>query len=480
MASGLDNERLSLTFRSRPDLIENIKRAADNPSRVTLFNDIASFVYDQIYAGNEPASKRRKLDATEGEGRGANGHVSSMLPARHATAASSGHAVALAAATEAVLLEIRDISVSLPQRKKLSLCFTKNYLYARAANDTGPVQGIAYAWKDIEHVFYVPVPEKAQQQFNYILFPRDAALASLSKATPPSDIVDPLIFTVPATAPKPGSVGGASAGLASPFSDSYSTLLHWALENQLRSSGNPCVCDVVSTNAEVFHSVSRQVLRPNEKAVHVRAFRGSKDGYLFFLPTGILWCFKKPLLFLPLDRIAAVSYTNVLQRTFNIVVEVDVYGSTEEVEFAMVDQEDYGTIDETYVRRHGLQDRSMAERRKAKRQLIENARGEGKRRGGGGGEAISTETGGGTGIGEADREEEDDGLTELQRAEKQLQDQEDELEEDYDPGSSGDSDGSNESSEDEGDGEDDDEEEVENHEVAGNMSGDEDGHGVEA
>src|SRR5699024_11158653 len=101
------------------------------------------------------------------------------------------------------------------------------------------------------------------------------------------------------------------------------------------------------------------------------------DGYLFFLPNGILWGFKKPLLFIPLDRVAAVSYTSVLQRTFNMVVEVFVGDgeATEEVEFGMIDQADYEGIDESYVKRNRLQDRSMADARKAKLELAENMKG---------------------------------------------------------------------------------------------------------
>ncbi len=52
-------------------------------------------------------------------------------------------------AAETVLLEIKDISVSIPQRKKFDLCFTKHYLYARASGTMSPVPGIVYAWKDI-------------------------------------------------------------------------------------------------------------------------------------------------------------------------------------------------------------------------------------------------------------------------------------------------------------------------------------------
>lgn len=222
----------------------------------------------------------------------------------------------------------------------------------------------------------------------------------------------------------------------------------------MRSAGNQ-TCQLVASDPKVFHSVARQAHRPNEAAVHVKAFRGSKDGFLFFLPTGILWGFKKPILFLPLDRIVAVSYTNVLRTTFNMVVEMetsDGNGSIEkEIEFGMIDQEDYQGIDETYVRRHGLADRSMAEQRKAKRELVENSK---------------------KSSGENDAEESTgaaaETMTELERAqreaEQRLQDEEDELEEDYDPGSDGESEGEGSSSaedDEEDEGEVDDEEDEE-------------------
>lgn len=221
----------------------------------------------------------------------------------------------------------------------------------------------------------------------------------------------------------------------------------------MRSAGNQS-CKLIASDPKMFHSVARQLHRPNEKAVHVKAFRGSKDGFLFFLPTGILWGFKKPILFLPLDRIVAVSYTNVLQRTFNMVVELedqvasDSGSATEkEIEFGMLDQEDYQGIDEIYVRRHGLADRSMAERRKAKRELVENGKKFASE------DDINHQEGVGGGV---------EAMSELERAqleaEQQLQDEEDELEEDYDPGTEGESEGEGESSEED---EEDEEEEAE-------------------
>lgn len=190
----------------------------------------------------------------------------------------------------------------------------------------------------------------------------------------------------------------------------------------------------MKADEKLFHSVQRQAHRPNEKALHVKAFRGSKDGYLFFLPIGILWGFKKPLMFIPHSRITAVSYVNVLQRTFNLSVDVDLSDGeqerVEEIEFSMLDQEDFAGID-GFVKRHGLQDKSMAEQRKAKRENVN---------------VVKDEDGNVVGTAEAG---------DLEAAAQQAEDEEDEEEEDYDPGSEGDSEGSG-SSDEESDDDDDD------------------------
>ena len=155
-------------------------------------------------------------------------------------------------------------------------------------------------------------------------------------------------------------------------------------------------------------------------------------GYLFFTAVGILWGFKKPLAYFSFDSINSVSYTSVLQRTFNLNVAVadpNNPSEVEEIEFAMVDQADYAGIDE-YIKVHGLHDASMAEQRRAKRLNVNKP-------------PLGAQDG------DLDAEDEE---TELQKAERALQDQEDDEEEDYDPGSDEDSDGSG-ASQDEEDGE---------------------------
>lgn len=155
------------------------------------------------------------------------------------------------------------------------------------------------------------------------------------------------------------------------------------------------------------------------------------------MPTGIFFGFKKPLAFFPFAAIESISYTSVLQRTFNLVITTSTtssgsneVNSTEDIEFSMLDQADFAGIDE-YVKRHGLNDASMAQERRAKAYNVNKVKGEEGQAANNG--AVPGEVG-------------EDGLTELQRAEQALQDAEDEEEEDYEA-SGGESDGEGEESE---------------------------------
>lgn len=199
-----------------------------------------------------------------------------------------------------------------------------------------------------------------------------------------------------------------------------------------------------------FASAVPEPHRKSEKAYHVKAFRGSKDGYLFFLSDGILFGFKKPLLFLAFDDIESISYTSVLQRTFNLSVayrkpgaedgEGDGEGDeSEEIEFSMLDQADYAGIND-YVQRHGLNDASLAAGRRAKSEIKKKASANG------GAEGVEND------------DDDDDGRTELEKAEQQLQDEESEEDEDFDPDAHDDDASGSESDGSDSDDDDDDEE----------------------
>ena len=153
-------------------------------------------------------------------------------------------------------------------------------------------------------------------------------------------------------------------------------------------------------------------------------------GYLFFLSSGIFFGFKKPLIFFAFENIESISYTSVLQRTFNLNIATRLASNpdeSQEFEFCMIDQANHAGID-AYIRKHGLQDASLAEARRARKLNINGAKGEDQ------GDDVTN--------GE-DRE------SELQKAQRELEDREEEEEEDYDPDDDDDSDGSATSSEDE-------------------------------
>lgn len=286
--------------------------------------------------------------------------------------------------------------------------------------------------------FCLPVPDKAQKQFNYVFFVKGSEL--VTKASP--DTIDALVFTISATAPKPGTIFGSDMAIANTVNDEYKTLFDYYITQQLKAAGNGVT--IQEGNAKIFHSAIKEAHRPKEPAIHVKAFRGSKDGYIYFLPNGILWAFKKPLMFIPLNQIVAVSYVAVLQRTFNVVVEVE-HGNDEdddeereEIEFGMIDQEDYENVD-GYMKRHGLDDASMADQRKAKRLGVNVVKNED-------GEKVDVGD-----AGELQKAQQEAVL--LQQADLDSDEDEGTDGEDFDPGSEGDSEGSG-SSDDESDDDD--------------------------
>ena len=97
-------------------------------------------------------------------------------------------------------------------------------------------------------------------------------------------------------------------------------------------------------------------------------------------------------------------------------------GEEEEIEFSMLDQMDFAGIDE-YIKRHGLNDASLATQRRAKKYGVNDAKV--KKEANGNGAATTAAEMEGLEVEDGDEE------TELQKAERALQDEEDEMEEDY-------------------------------------------------
>ncbi|PSK48643.1 hypothetical protein B9Z65_54 [Elsinoe australis] len=391
-------EQLRSAFSQDQNLCNRVLAAAQQSrEQLQLSLDIARyFTRGAVTNGTNDtsASKKRKLDADP--------DTTTSLDLSSCT----------------TLLSLPDTSFTIPIRKKASLDIL-------ASNPTSPStapgglritsKDITYTitWPQIAHIFCVPVPEKAAKTHNFVIL-------LLSPASGETQFV----FSLPET-----KYTGTS-DLAGE-NDTWVSLAGRTLNAYLAPHGR----GVTLPDEEQFASAVPQSHRKGEAAYHVKAHLGSKEGYLFFLGTGVLFGFKKPVMFFPFERVESTSYTSVLQRTFNLVVTaVKEDGERDEVEFGMIDQADFAGID-AYVKGHGLNDASMAEQRMAKRIGVNDPR---RRKGEKDGEGAEVVQNG---------EEE----SELVKAERQLQDEEDEEEEDYDPGSEGESEGEGSESEEEGD-----------------------------
>jgi hypothetical protein len=293
-----------------------------------------------------------------------------------------------------------------------------------------PISGkgeFGIAWRDIgrsgdaqnggrrlirkEHVMCLPVPEKAQPAMNFVIIPKYGN--GISTAEGGERVLEPMIWTIPV----PKSKDGESEEIPP-----HQSMIH-NISKVHRT--------VLQPQDSEFFSQAQPAHLKGAKSHFVKGFRGSKDGYLFFLSTGILWGFKKPLIFFAFDHIDSVSYTSILQRTFNLNITTRTSSAdaeTQEFEFSMLDQVDFAGID-AYVKRHGLADASMAEQRRAKKLNINKIKSE---------------------------EEAGEQESELDKANREVemqQDEEDEEEDDenFDPGSEGESEGEG-TSEDEAEG----------------------------
>ncbi|KAL4776247.1 histone chaperone rtt106 [Aspergillus nidulans var. acristatus] len=407
-------------FGAEPALKKRIYDAiGSTPQYFSLFEDIARYtsslrtrnansVQPIQVVRDEPAAKKRKLENGTDYGTGG----------AQSTADLKTH--------KALQFYMQDVSFSMPQRKKLTLEITAGNKYLRARNQTSKEVEFGVPLDRVQHVLCLPVPEKTQRQFNFCIIPQYADGIN----PPPNGVPAPeaIMWTIN-DGPAKAAFSGHGQQIGNQEGETAEDLVRRELNENLSHT------QVIRPCAQEFASAMPEGHRKGEMAYHVKAFRGSKEGYLFFLSTGIFFGYKKPLLFFAFENIDSISYTSVLQRTFNLNIVARALGSdeTQEFEFSMIDQADYSGID-TYIKTHRLQDASLAEARRAKRYNINGTKTEENA------EAASQEA-----------EE-----SELQKAQRELEDQEDEEEEDYDPGSEGESEGSGSSSEENSDDDQDD------------------------
>lgn len=216
-----------------------------------LFGDIAKHVLSTTSRTSLPTnSKKRKLDD---------------VPHSSHTNGDSTTAIS----NPSVSFECKNVSFAVPARKKLKLQLvadTKDSSRREVRVLNAQSNDVEYTIfnAQIEQAFCLPVPEKQQRQWNFVLFPQTGA------TTVEGAPCEQMVFTMNETKPDDAS----SSTRATVEGDTYVSVTEPELNALLQPYGKRVVRP---TDAE-FSSSIPQSHRKGEKAYHVKAHKGSKEG----------------------------------------------------------------------------------------------------------------------------------------------------------------------------------------------------------
>lgn len=218
-----------------------------------LFGDIARHVLSTAGSTSHTTlptnTKKRKLDDVPSSGH-ANGSSNTI-------------------SNPTVSFECKNVSFAVPVRKKLKLQLVSDASDAsrgevRVLNAQSNDVEYTISNAQIEQAFCLPVPEKQQRQWNFVLFPQ--AGTTNAEGMP----CEQMVFTLNETKPDDAS----SSIRATAEGDTYVSVTEPELNALLQPYGKSVVRP---TDAE-FSSSIPQSHRKGEKAYHIKAHKGSKEG----------------------------------------------------------------------------------------------------------------------------------------------------------------------------------------------------------
>ncbi|CAO3668158.1 unnamed protein product [Umbelopsis ramanniana] len=258
--------------------------------------------------------------------------------------------------------KLKDISFTAPERKKMDLLVGERHLLIQHYKSQ---YELAIPIERLDTLVCVPTPEKAKPVYTFILFEKNPRTNAIVFSLPGHDAVYFYDMMADSSNPK---------GL-------YKTddLCNF-FENRIK------IPRILRPSAEAFVYIKLSPLGQRQEHYGVKAYRKTSEGYLFFLPNGIFYGFKRPCLLFPLSDIGTTSFHDITQRTFNLTLTMKVghqprgvgydvnvnknkdpsadSSEGDSYEFSMIDQTEYGVIDQ-YIKKNKINDNSMSEERKA-------------------------------------------------------------------------------------------------------------------
>jgi hypothetical protein len=220
----------------------------EHPTQTSLFRDISTFILNQASQPvAEPVAKKRKLEENT---------IAPKIP-------TSSNGSLVSSATKA-WRSYPGVSFAIPQRKKFTLeLLDKDDGGIRAIGASGDVE-FSIAWKDVDQVFCLPIPEKAKKQHHFIVIPVHGD--GVNPVPEGVQAPEPIIWTFEEATGK-NIVEGEDPGPA-PMAEAIHHCLIQAKTGK----------QVVFPDAEEFASATPESHRKGDKAYHVKAHRGSKEG----------------------------------------------------------------------------------------------------------------------------------------------------------------------------------------------------------
>ncbi|KAF9095286.1 hypothetical protein BGX27_001302 [Mortierella sp. AM989] len=391
----LSPQLIAATIQDDPSLVKELNDlVTSHPETTSLITRLLTYFQTKQAAAE---AKRPKLDQSIAQyfNKGASSVGTSSTAASSPSASSLGASPAPSTTTLAdigpAIYSTSPLSFLHPIRKKLVLSLHQRDIALVSATNASEIVCSA-PYGSLYRIIAVPFMERTTKQTALILFFRHAGISTRSSKD--------AIWAVP--------LADDGKDFALEFYNQHKQLAGLSEDLRLSSVTKPPPVPFVSPSTaatsnkrpdHIFISVLSYFLHrsnptqypssvdiipnPTPAYPNFSAHLKSNQGTIYLLPTGILFAFRKPILFLRSDAIEAVGVHSVMTRTFDFEVVMDNTRGVSTVEdlegvpaetkgdtrravgFGMVDTKEFGRM-EDWIKKAGIRDRSLSEDLKAK------------------------------------------------------------------------------------------------------------------
>ncbi|KAG0046756.1 hypothetical protein BGZ83_008067 [Gryganskiella cystojenkinii] len=419
MTSPQQQQLIAATLAEDQDLQNDISSfITSHPDAAQLMTRVLAYFQARqssfTASSQQPDAKRPKL-----EGHGIAQFFQKSTSATSSTASSPTATTTTVSVPPSSTLARADIGPAIystsplsflhPVRKKLVLSLHKDHVAIKTATPTNQEVICQAPYSAIHRVVAVPFLERTTKQTALILWFRHADLMAQGGSNGAKDA----IWAVP--------LADDGKDFSLTFHDEHKTLVGLVedLRASIISTPTPSENDnnksngtvsaarctkpdqiLISVLAYMMHRSTPAFyscldLNPSPSTVltsgqgtpaypHFSTHLKSNQGTMYLLPTGLLFAFRKPILFLPTTGIEAIGVHSVMTRTFDFEVVLnsescsieDLEGVPPEsskeagsgkrtVGFSMVDRKEFERV-EDWIKKSGIRDRSLSEDLKAK------------------------------------------------------------------------------------------------------------------